>query len=95
MIRMFNHHFPLGSLLLAVLNAACLAFAAVFAYYLLYPATGVAVLNSVPGAVAIAAAIVVLLARFSFTHASSSIINRRVLVLGVGRDAAMVKEALD
>jgi sugar transferase (PEP-CTERM system associated) len=43
-------------------------------------------------------ALAILLARFAFTHATSSIssiINRRVLVLGVGRDAAMVKEALD
>jgi sugar transferase (PEP-CTERM system associated) len=95
MIRMFSHHFQLSSLLLAILNAACLGLLALSAYYFLYPATGSALLHTIPGAVAITLAIVVLLARFSFSHASSAIITRRVLVLGVGRDAAMVKEALD
>ena len=95
MIRMFSHHFQLGTLLLAALNAACLGLLGIFVYFLLYPAMGTALLNTVPGAIAIAFAVLALLARFSFNRAASSIVNRRVLILGVGRDAAMVKEALD
>ncbi|MEQ1519251.1 MAG: hypothetical protein ABL931_22475, partial [Usitatibacteraceae bacterium] len=95
MIRIFNHHFHLGTLLLAALNVACVSFLVVFGLYVAYPTTGQAMLHPVAEAIAIGLAAAVFLARFSFTHASSSIINRRVLVLGVGRDAAMVKEALD
>lgn len=95
MIRMFSHHFQVSSLLLAALNAVCLGFLVVSGYLLFYPAIGAALLNSVPGAVAIAIALLALAARFSFNRTASSIITRRVLVLGVGRDAAMVKEALD
>ena len=95
MIRMFNHHFQLNTLLLAALNAVCVVLLVLFAYVLFYPATGSTLLNSVPGVVAIAIAVLALLARFSFSHTTSAMITRRVLVLGVGRDAAMVKEALD
>jgi len=95
MIRMFNHHFQLNTLLLAALNAVCVVLLVLFASALFYPAIGSALLNSVPGAVAIAIAVLALLARFSFSHTTSAMITRRVLVLGVGRDAAMVKEALD
>ena len=95
MIRMFSHHFQLSSLLLAALNVVCVGLMALFAYALIYPATGAELLNSVPGTVALSLAIVALLARFSFNQTTSSIINRRVLILGVGRDAVMVKEALD
>ena len=95
MIRMFSHHFQLNTVLVVALNTICVALLVFFAYFLFYPVIGVALFNSVPGAVAIALAITALLARFSFSHTTSSIITRRVLVLGVGRDAAMVKEALD
>ena len=95
MIRMFSHHFQLSSLLLAVLNVVCVGLMALFGYALIYPATGAELLNSVSGIVALSLAIVALLTRFSFNQTVSSIINRRVLILGVGRDAAMVKEALD
>ena len=95
MIRMFSHHFQLSSLLLAALNAVCFGLVALFGYVLLYPSTGAPLFNSIPGIVSIALAFAALLARFSFYRATSSIIHRRVLVLGVGRDAVMVKEVLD
>ena len=95
MIRMFSHHFQLNTLLLAALNAVCVVLLVLFAYVLFYPAMGSALLNSVPGAAAVAIAVLALLARYSFTRTTSAMITRRVLVLGVGRDAAMVKEALD
>ncbi len=95
MIRMFSHHFQLSTLLLAALNAVCLGLVVVFGYFLFYPAIGNAMLHSGSGATAIAVGILALLARFSFNRTTSSMINRRVLILGVGRDAAMVKDALD
>ena len=95
MIRMFSHHFQLSSLLLAALNAVCVGLLAAFGYLFFYPATGVALLNSAAGAIAIGLASAALVARFSFNQTTSAIITRRVLVLGVGRDAAMVNEALD
>ena len=95
MIRMFSHHFQLSTLLLTALNAACLGLLGFTGYVFLNPSAGTSVLNSVPGAAVIALATLALLARFSFNQATSAIINRRVLILGVGRDAAMVKEALD
>ena len=95
MIRMFSHHFQLSSLLLAALNAVCVGLLAAFGYLFFYPATGIALLNSAAGAIAIGLASAALVARFSFNQTTSAIITRRVLVLGVGRDAAMVNEALD
>ena len=95
MIRMFSHHFQLSTLLLAALNAVCFGLVVLFGYFLLYPAIGTTLLGSVPGEITLTLAVVALLARFSFNLTTSSIINRRVLILGVGRDAAMVKEALD
>ena len=95
MIRMFSHHFQLSSLLLAALNAVCVGLLAAFGYLFFYPAMGVALLNSAAGAIAIGLASAALVARFSFNQTTSAIITRRVLVLGVGRDAAMVNEALD
>jgi sugar transferase (PEP-CTERM system associated) len=95
MIRMFSHHFQLSTLLLTALNAVCLGLVVFAAYVFLRPEGGTPLLNTVPGAAAIALATLALLARFSFSQTSSAIINRRVLILGVGRDAAMVKEALD
>ena len=95
MIRLFSHNFQVNALLLAALNAACLGLLALFVLHLFYPAMVAALLDSVSGAVAIALAMFVLLARFSFTYTTSTILAQRVLVLGVGHDAAMVKEALD
>lgn len=95
MIRVFSHHFQVSTLLLTALNAICLGLVVLSGYFLLNPANGTALLTTVPGAIAVALATLAVLARFSFNHTTSPIITRRILVLGVGRDATMVKEALD
>ena len=95
MIRVFSHHFQISMLLLTALNAVCLGLLVLSVYLLLNPAVATAMLTTVPGAVAVALATLAVLARFSFNHTTSPMITRRVLVLGVGRDTAMVKEALE
>ena len=95
MIRLRSHDFPVATLLLAALSAACLGLLALFGFHLYYPALAAGLLHSVFGDIAIAFATLFLLARFSFSARASPILARRVLVLGVGPDAAMVKEALD
>lgn len=95
MIRMFNHHFQISTLLLNALNAVCFGLLMLFGYFLLNPAAGTALFNSVPGMIALVLAPLAVLARFTFNRTAAPIVSRRILVLGVGRDAAMVKEALD
>ncbi len=95
MIRMFSHHFQLNSIQLTALNAVCITLLAFFGYLLFYPAIGAALVSSFSGVVAMGLATITLFVRFSYDSTASTIVNRRILVLGVGRDAAMVKEALE
>ena len=95
MIRVRSHDFPVTAMLLAALSAASLGLLALFGFHLFYPALAAGLLHSVFGDIAIAFATLFLLARVSFSARTSPILARRVLVLGVGRDAAMVKEAVD
>jgi len=156
MIRLFSHYFPLNTLMLIGLDAVCLFAAVMSGCLLLYPGPeGITPLHLVPGALAIALAMLVLsgtlglyssgtreefwsrasrfaitflvclpllhwlfyrlpdghpaiealaatmlfgiigkIAILSFSRVSSSF-QRRVLILGVGRDAAVVKDTLD
>jgi sugar transferase (PEP-CTERM system associated) len=57
---MLKKAFPVGNLLLVGLDAAGLFFAILFGYLLLYPGGSVAILKSIPGALAIVAAMVLM-----------------------------------
>lgn len=95
MIRVFGQHVQENLLLLAALNAICLGLLVLAGYFFLNPAIGTALLTSLPGAAVLALATLAVVARFSFNCTTSPIITRRILVLGVGEDAALVKDALD
>ena len=92
---MLGQHVQENSLLIAMLNTICLGLLILASYFFLNPVIAIARLTSVPGAAALALATLAVLARFSFNSTTSPIITRRILVLGVGEDAALVKAALD
>lgn len=156
MVRLFNHYFPLGTLLLVMLDALCLFASDLFGISVLDRAGQVSLSPLLPGVMAFvmitvtfsgalglysnhsrddfwlfarqigiplvvavplmhwmfhrlpeggvstrAIALVLILASvgriaiFFFTRASSTLIDRRILILGVGPDAVSVKETLE
>lgn len=60
MVSFIRHYFPFGTLFLVAMDAVCLFFAILFGYMVMYPGGSAALINSVPGAVAIVLAMVVL-----------------------------------
>ena len=60
MVSFIRHYFPLSTLFLVALDAVCLFFAILFGYMALYPGGSAALVNSVPGALAIVLAMVLL-----------------------------------
>ena len=60
MVGLVRHYFPLGTLFLVTLDAVCLFFAILFGYMALHPDGNAALVNSVPGALAIVLAMIVL-----------------------------------
>jgi sugar transferase (PEP-CTERM system associated) len=66
MVRMFSRAFPIGNLVLVGIDAICLFFAILFAYMLLYPGGNNALVSSIPGAVAIVIAMVLMTGAMGF-----------------------------
>jgi sugar transferase (PEP-CTERM system associated) len=156
MVRLFNHYFPLGTLLLVTLDALCLFAAELFGVSVLGAPGHISLADLIPGVIAFvmiavtfsgalglysdhssddfwlfarqiaiplvvslpvihwmfhrlpdggvstrAIALVLTLAMvgrtaiFFFTRASTTLINRRIMILGVGPDAVSVKETLE
>ena len=60
MVSVIRYYFPLSTLFLVALDSVCLFFAILFGYMLLYPGGSAALVNSVPGALAIVLAMVIL-----------------------------------
>lgn len=92
---MISQHLPPNTMKMTAFNALCFGLLILLGYYFIYPVAGAAMLGPVPKEAALAVVIVVLLVRFSINQTTASILTRRVLVLGVGKDAAMVNEALE
>ena len=62
LVSLIGHYFPLSTLFLVALDAVCLFFAIILGYMVLYPGGSTALLDSVPGAVSIVLAMVLLTA---------------------------------
>ncbi|MBL0125051.1 MAG: TIGR03013 family PEP-CTERM/XrtA system glycosyltransferase [Betaproteobacteria bacterium] len=60
MVGFIRHYFPLSTLFLVALDAVCLFFAILFGYMALYPGGSEALIGSVPGAISIVLAMVIL-----------------------------------
>ena len=60
MVRLLRHYFPLSTLFLVAMDAVCLFLAILFGYMLLYPGGNAELFSSIPGALAIVLAMVLL-----------------------------------
>jgi len=60
MVGLIRHYFPLSTLFLVALDAVCLFFAILLGYMVLYPGGNAALIHSVPGALSIVLAMVLL-----------------------------------